>query len=150
MTTKFTLYGGKEMADNLNAMSKATRKKYLYAMLKEAAEPMRHRAGSIVRRLAPAPDIADNMVISASQTGDKGSRLGEFAAAVAVGPAKGFRHGLFLEYGTVRARAFPFLRVAFDATAGRSVTILQERIWALLRKANKTPSKSRVGSGGTL
>jgi HK97 gp10 family phage protein len=147
--TTFTLYGGKELAENLNGLSKATRKKHLYAILKPAAEPIRERAGAIVHRRAPAPDIADNMVVSIVQKTPDG-RVDEFQAAVAVGPAKGFSHGKFLEYGTIHARAFQFLRPAFDGGVARAFGIIQEGIWALLRKANKAPSTSQFGSGGTL
>lgn len=149
MVTKFQIYGGKEFADNLNDLSKAARKKNLYAILRPAAEPIRERAGATVRRRKPAPDIADNMVISIVQKVE-GERVDEFQAAVAVGPAKGFGHGKFLEYGTVHARAFPFMRPAFDGGVAKAFLIIQEGIWALLRKANKAPTTSTFGSGGTL
>lgn len=147
--TKFTLYGGAELAENLNGLSKAARKKNLYAILRPAAEPIRERAGTIVHRRAPAPDIADNMVISIVQKVE-GERVDEFQAAVAVGPAKGFEHGKFLEFGTINMPAFPFLRPAFDGGVAKPFLIIQEGIWALLRKANKTPTTSTFGSGGTL
>lgn len=144
------LYGGKELADNLNALSKAARKQALYPILKAAAEPIRERAGSIVQRRAPAPDIADNMAISIAQKVD-GERVDEFQAAVKVGPAKGFAHGKLLEYGTVHMRAFPFLRPAFDAGVSRAFGIIQEGIWALLRKAaGKTSTMRSPGGTGTL
>lgn len=149
MVTKFQLHGASEFAANLNELSKAARKNNLYAILRPAAEPMRERAAAKVRRRSPAPDIADNIVVSLSQKTDSG-RVDEFQAAVAVGPAKGFDHGRFLEFGTIYARAFPFMRPAFDGGVARAFGIIQEGIWALLRKANKAPTTSTFGSGGTL
>jgi len=145
------LHGGSELAANLNGLSKGVRKRALYPMLKEAGDPMRAVAGALVHRLEPKPDIADNMALSTIQRvgdleGGKWQTVDDFQAAVAVGPAKGFDHGIFLEYGTVFARAFPFLRPAFDGGAAKALLSIQNAIWALLRKANK-PSTSVSPSG---
>jgi HK97 gp10 family phage protein len=147
-----TLYGGAELAANLNGLSKAARKRALYPILKDAAEPMRERAAATAHRREPKPDLADNIVANTIQRvgdvdGGKWDKVDDFQAAVATGPAKGFEHGLFLEYGTVHSLAFPFLRPAFDGGVAKALLIIQEGIWALLRKANKKPSDISAGTG---
>lgn len=113
--------GGKELAAELARLSTRLSKSILREALTEAAEPMRKSASSHAPRRAPAPDIADNIVISTAKTEDQ--------ASVAMGPAKGFAYGLPLEVGTVKMPARPFMRPAFDGNVERAVTITGEVLW---------------------
>ena len=130
--------GGAELARRLNAMSVAAEKKILNAVLMEAAEPIRKEA----ERRAPvgefAPHIAQNVV-------DVLPRGGRDERSVEIGPAKGFPYGRFLEFGTVKMRAQPFLRPAFDLKARTALNIVQQRLWDRLR-ASTGRSTGGVGN----
>jgi HK97 gp10 family phage protein len=133
-----TIEGGAELARRLNAMSVAAEKKILNAVLMEAAEPIRKEA----ERRAPvgefAPHIAQN-VVDVIPRGTRDER------SVEIGPAKGFPYGLFLEFGTVKMAARPFLRPAFDLKARTALSIVQQRLWDKLRTAGGSLSVGGVG-----
>jgi HK97 gp10 family phage protein len=151
-----TLQGGPELAAVLNRLSKAAKRQQLYPILKAAAAPMRDHAAGSARRRPPTPDLADHIAVAAatrvgSIEGGKWSPTDENQAAVAMGPTKGFEHGIFLEYGTVHSRAFPFMRPAFDGGVAKAFGIIQDGIWALLRKnAGKTRTIASPTGTGTL
>lgn len=146
--------GGKELADALNGLPLRVRKKTLREVLKDAAEPMRRGMASNAPRAEGAPDIADNMVISATnRIGDTESFAGsvkadEFQAAVAVGPARGFLYGFFLEWGTVKMSPRAFARPAFDTHAGKALVEIGRRLWVEL--AGRGISRSRTSTGPTM
>jgi hypothetical protein len=54
------------------------------------------------------------------------------AQAVAYGPAKGFYYGHFLEYGTARMGAFPYMRPSFDAGVDRALAYIRDALWVEL------------------
>lgn len=113
--------GGAELAAELARLSTRLSKRLLRDALTEGAEPMRISAGSHAARRSPAPDIADNIVVSTANTDDQ--------AAIAMGPARRFYYGLFLENGTVKMGARPFLRPGFDGNVGRSLGIISAALW---------------------
>lgn len=145
--------GLNDLARDLNALSARVRRNTLVEALEEGAEPMR----ALMRRHAPrdpgVPDIADNMVVSrVNRTIGEGGTLGrqdEFQATVAVGPAKGFFYGLFLEYGWRHVRgifvpAQPFMRPAFDEGAPKALPIISRALWlALSERRMFRPSSFR-------
>lgn len=59
---------------------------------------------------------------------------GNIVAAIKVGGAGAF-HAPFVEFGTVKMVAMPFLRPAFDADAGQMVDRLRESMSVEVRKA---------------
>jgi HK97 gp10 family phage protein len=120
--------GGKELAAALAGLKTRVSKRIVKEALMEAAEPMRKSMSTMAPRAPGAPDIADNIVISAGR-GGKDAFGDEKAATVNVGPAKGFVYGYFQEYGTKRHAAQPFMRPAFDANTGRALSILSASLW---------------------
>lgn len=133
-----TFTGGKELASALRTLPDALSRQILLGALTEAAEPMRQRMSQLAPREPGKPDIADNIGISvANRLGDiDGGRWearSEDEHAVAVGPTKNFFYGIFLEYGTVKMRAQPFMRPAFDTEAPRALSQIGNRIWAAIR-----------------
>lgn len=120
--------GGAELAKLLDQLSVRTSANVMRAALKEGGEAIRAHAASIAPRAPGAPDIADNIGISTANP------RGE-AAAVKIGPTKGFAYGLPQEFGTVHHGAQPFMRPAFDAKAGAALNLIGLAIWrALLQK----------------
>jgi HK97 gp10 family phage protein len=141
---KVELHGGKELAAALNALSGRLSRKMQREALLAAAEPMRRDAGARAPRRAPAPDLADNIVISNAR-GEDG------AVAVAIGPSKGFRHGFFQEFGTMHHGAQPFMRPAFDGGHGRALSTIMGELWRKLIGRGALPStRSSPGGGGLL
>ena len=140
MANRFSMKieGGKELAANLRALPASVSQPIIIRALKDAAEPMRVRMGQLAPREPGAPDIADNIGISvANRIGDVGGGRWEAKHdqefAVAVGPTKSFFYGIFLEYGTIKMSARPFMRPAFDSTVQTSLTILAQRLWDAIR-----------------
>jgi HK97 gp10 family phage protein len=129
--------GGKDLARAIRALPAELQEKAIVASLKDAAEPIRRRMEDLAPREPGKPDIADWIVISvASRIGDVGGGRWEAKHdqewAVAIGPAKAFFYGLFLEYGTRRAGARPFMRPAFDTEHPKSLSILASSLWRLI------------------
>lgn len=142
--------GLKELVADLNAMSARVRRNTLVEALEEGAEPIR----VLMARHAPhepgPPDIKDAMIVSRHNRtiGEEGvlARQDEFQATVAVGPERGFFYGIFQEYGTVRHRAKPFARPAFDEGAPKSLAIIAKSLWLLISERKLFRPKS-IGGG---
>jgi len=139
VNVKMNLTGGAELARALNAVSLTVRRRALYGALKAAAAPMRDRMEQLAPRGPVAPHIQDSIVIAAerrvgSVAGGRWQAVDEFQAAVAVGPNAKYFYGLFLEYGTVKQSAQPFMRPAFDSTGGEALKILKQELWALMER----------------
>lgn len=145
MATTVSFEGGQALAQTLGTLSARLRGLVLREVLTEAAEPMRETMGHLAPREPGAPDIADNMVISPLRT-IEGERLLETEAAVGVGPAKGFFYGMFLEYGTVKMSARPFMRPAFDQHAPGTFEAIGKALWRELA-AEGASAVSSVGGG---
>ncbi len=120
-----------------------------------AAEPMRATMANLAPRAPGAPDIADHMVISritkiGDVEGGQWEKKLDSEEAVAIGPARGFFYGVFLEYGTVKMRAQPFMRPAWDQHSAKALETIGRVLWRELAAAGI--SQSSVGgavSGGT-
>ena len=140
MRVRLDLKGGPELAAALNAISKSVRRKALYAVLREAAEPMRVKAAGLAPHRPGGRDIREHIGISnatriGSVAGGQWQAADEFQAAVAVGPTTGFFYGIFQEYGTVRHGAHAFMRPAFDDTRDVTLFLIRDGLWALMEDA---------------
>jgi HK97 gp10 family phage protein len=127
------LNGGPDLAKALNALSDELKPKVLLEGLKTAAEPMRDEMARLAPRGPEAPHLADSMTISRT-TKIEGVRLTEDEVAVAVGPAKDFYYGYFHEFGTVKMRARPFMRPAFDGQGESALQSLAQIFWTILKR----------------
>jgi HK97 gp10 family phage protein len=134
--------GGPELAAQLRTLGAAVRKKALIGVLKTAAVPIQGRAAELAP-LDPAGvvHIKESMQVSVanqigSTAGGQWNAADDFQAAVAVGPARKTFYGLYLEYGTVKMAARPFMRPAFDYGSDRALTLIREGLWQLLDQAN--------------
>lgn len=141
--------GGPQLARALRDLSFEKERTVVRAMLREAAEPIRDEAEQLVTLGEDAPHIADHIVVSATNQLEDDSlgsrRADENEHAVAVGPSKDFFYGFFLEFGTIKMAAKPFLRPAFDSKVGAALKVFQEQVWAFLRHKAERSSTSRGG-----
>lgn len=143
--------GGKELAAAFRSLPTRVAKRTLTGVLRDVGEPMRASMAQKAPRAPGAPDIADNIVISSTNKlgwdadGDV-IRADEFQAAVAIGPAKGFFYGFFLEFGTVKMGAQAFVRPAFDSGVARAVTEIGRRLWVELAAIGVSRSRTSSGS----
>ncbi len=130
MSVKFE--GGAELARTLNALPTRLSRQIKREALLDSAEPM----VAVARRMAPrepgAPDIADNIEAQASR-GGLDAFGDEKATTVVIGPARGFFYGYYLEFGTVKMGAQPFMRPAFDSQKDRTLALIRERLWVELQ-----------------
>lgn len=118
--------GGKALAATLRAMPKSQSRAAQVDALLEAAEPITVVARRMAPRRPPAPDMADS--IMAMQTRRR-LDVSDTETGVIIGPAKRHFYAFFLEWGTAKMSAHPFMRPAFDTQKERSLKILQRRLW---------------------
>jgi HK97 gp10 family phage protein len=141
--------GGKELAANLEKLSKALSRKIQRDALTEAAEPLRARMGE----LAPRSDktsgvhLADDIVISSARGQDSDE------VAVAVGPSPTTFYGGLQEFGTAHHGAQPFARPAFDSEVDEALEILAAALWRELAargiaRTVSAPTTPTAPSGG--
>lgn len=135
------IHGGEELSRRLDALPQAFSRRVLLAALRAGGEPMRVAVAQKAPREPGAPDLADNINIAAVR-----KREGE-PPTVAIGPAsKFFFYDLFQERGTVRHRAQPFYRPAFDTKAPEALGIVGQELWKALRA--QLPAERNLGSIG--
>lgn len=129
MSAKVTikLTGAKDLERKLKALPHKLRRQILGSALVKAAEPVREEMSRRARRAPGGPShpaeghLADNIVTARpSITLDGGS--------VNVGPGRDHFWGIFLEYGTLRMRAYPFARPAWESKGKVSLQILIKEI----------------------
>jgi HK97 gp10 family phage protein len=144
-----SITGGAQLAANLNALGAAVRQRALVKVLRAAAWPIQSRA----IELAPIDPrmtyhLKDHIVIYTVPTTEMWWKWewtltgsDEYQAAVAIGPSKDAFWGGFLEFGTVKMAAKPFMRPAFDYGADRALSLIREGLWALLEE--------QIAAGGT-
>jgi len=159
MMVTMTLRGGEEMSRILRSLSEHLRKEVLYKMLYVAAEPMRERMAQLAPRGSEAHPrghvsghLKDNISISPVTRPTEIAGGGSFdpadpySAAVAIGPARGYFWGVFLEFGTVRMTPQSFARPAFDGERDSTFDDLSDQFWdAMQEQLPTTPSPSGTG-----
>lgn len=129
--------GGQQLAKTFDQLSTRMSRKIQRDALMEGAEPIRKSASVYAPRAPGAPDIADNIGITAIHARQD--------VTVAVGPTTGFFYGLFQEFGTTRHGAQPFMRPAFDTEAQRSLAAIGGAMWRSL--ISRGFATARAGSG---
>lgn len=150
--------GGAELAAVLNALPPRVAGLMLREALVDGAEPMRARMRQLAPHAPGAPDLRENIGISATR------RIGSVAGgrwevkldsqqAVAVGPTRDFFWGIYQEFGTVHHGAQPFMRPSFDTEAPGALAIIAQRLWTALAARGISRSVSQpmpvmAGGGG--
>lgn len=134
MKVNFAFTGGTELLKSLNALPSAISTKVQLQALRAGADLMRAEAEALAPRSDDAPHIADHIIVGLPRTPLEDVR--EEDAAVLMGPEKGFFYGFFLEFGTVRTAAQPFMRPAFDGKAPQSLDVIGKQLWMSIEKAS--------------
>lgn len=123
---RLRIEGGAELAMALSQLSTRLTKRILWEALIDGGEPMARLMAQRAPRAEGEPDLADNIVIAAI-------RDQENQASVGIGPnSKFFYYDLMQEHGTVRHRAQPFYRPAFDEKAPEAIEIIGDELWRQL------------------
>jgi HK97 gp10 family phage protein len=145
----FTLYGARELENALRQLPTSVAKATLRGVLVKAGEPVVHAA----RALAPVDrgDLAASIGIRSILTRRQrrarraGGRGG--AADVFIGPSFPMgAHGHLIEFGTVKMRARPFLRPAWDANKRHVLETVRAELWkALATAARRLAKKAAAG-----
>lgn len=135
--------GGAELARTLQALPNAVRRRAMLKLLRDAAWPIAGRAAE----LAPIDPttkfhLKDWILISPLPEG-----TADAEAAVAIGPSAKAFWGYFIEFGTVKMSAHPFMRPAFDYGTERTLEILRAGTWDLLSEAIASSSSRGTSSG---
>lgn len=118
--------GGAELAAVFATLSTRLTKQILREALTDGGTPMRDLIGRRAPRAPGEPDLADHLSIAAV-------RDHEHQASVGIGPdSKFFFYDLFQEFGTVKHKAQPMYRPAFDEQAPEAITIIGDELWRQL------------------
>lgn len=120
--------GGPALAKALRALPDRVSNRVMKAALLNAGRPIRDAAAQKAPRRPGAPDIAANIGMHPARA----ERAGE--VAVLIGPTIGFFYGSFLEFGTSKMQAQPFMRPAFEAGWQRALNTMNGLIWGALAR----------------
>ena len=145
------LDGGAELQKRLLTLPSAVTAQHQRTALMAGAEVIRAEAAALAPRGPGAEHIADHIVID-PLTDAELDRADEFVgdnAAVLVGPERKFFYGYFLEYGTSKMPAQPFMRPAVDSKARPALSVALSRLWEsiLAVAGGRTPSAGSRGGG---
>lgn len=124
---KIELTGMDELLKELNAIGERIATRAENKALREGAEILREEMGRRAPRSKLSKEhLADNIVKSGVRTSKEGVKY------VSVGPAKKFFYGLFLELGTSKMSAKPFMTPALSENRkeifSRMAQVLREEI----------------------
>ena len=133
--------GGDKLARALRDLPTRVDRSVQRDALKAGGELIRARAAALAPRAPGAPDIADHITMS-------GTRPADGSVGLAVGPAKGFYYGRFLEFGTSRQGAQPFLRPALDGEGAQAIQRIIAELWAALIRRGSGSGRSSGGGVG--
>jgi HK97 gp10 family phage protein len=144
MKLSLKVEGGAQLSKRLQELPQAVSNRMLRAALMEAGEPIRRAASAKAPRRPGAPDIAENIRIRPARV----ERPND--VAVVIGPTTGFYYGFFLEYGTTRMQAQPFLRPAFEENVTQVINTMTAAIWRALIGRGYGASAFTRGEGQVL
>lgn len=148
MKIDMTLQGGTDVVHRLQQLPEALSVKVQRDALRVGAEPMRASAQALAPRGTIPPHIHENIVIGPAKKGL--DDVSDDNVTVEVGPERKFFYGYFLEYGTVKMSARPFMRPAFDTQAPASLAVIGRELWAAIRKWLPTSFAPSSNTGGGL
>lgn len=145
------LDGGMEMTKRLQALPSATTAAHQRTALVEGAELIRAEASDLAPR-GHGEHIADHIVID-PLTDTELDRSTDFVseqAAVLIGPERRFFYGYFLEFGTSKMSARPFMRPAVDTKARPALAVALSRLWELILAVSGGRATGTIGTGRNL
>ena len=134
--------GLRNLDATLRGLPERVRKRVLGAASLEMARVARHTARRIVQ--VKTGRLKRSIVAKRKRVRGHDGRPG--AGAVLKAGARWAAHAPLIEYGTSRARAFPFLRPAIHRHHGRMITAARGRIARLLPRV-VAAARKRTGGG---
>jgi HK97 gp10 family phage protein len=144
----FKILGLKELQHTFQKMTFEGQRTAITKLLRAAAEPIRSRIEAHARIGPDAPHLFEHIVTRAATSvkdEDFGGRrlLESHEFAVTVGPTSDYFYGYFLEHGTVKMRAYPFMRPGFDEGQDEALRILRDGVMPIVAQV------TRAAAGGT-
>jgi HK97 gp10 family phage protein len=131
MKTTVSFEGGKELEAALGGLPRRVSRKIVKDVLLQVGEPMRKR----MARLAPRSPggkgrlAASILITPTRKKRDLPTPTGQ---AVVIGPAAAIFYAFWVETGTARAAAHPFVRPAFDSEVQKVIEAIKAAIWVEL------------------
>lgn len=151
--TVVRLEGFKELERALRELPKATGKNVLRKVAKGALEPMANMA----KASAPVEygDLRDSITVSSTRTARAKTKKARLVGStfrsdpstgiqMAMGPSAGkgvLNYATFVEFGTVDAGAFPYMRPAWDSGAHPALEYIKANLKIEIDKAAKRYAK---------
>lgn len=145
VTMRMELQGAKELEEALRELPKRLAKGAIRRALLKALEPIAEDARARVHRLRGfiLRAIGVSTVLSRRQRKQRSTMKGDIEAYVGAAPA---RHAHLLEFGTGprqtkdgkstgQARAFPFLRPAWESGKAAALALFAKLLWAEIERA---------------
>lgn len=120
--------GHNELLKNMENLSEEVRNRAKKEAIMAAAEVVKEEAS----RRAPVDTrkLKDSIIIQTVEDN-------ELVTEAKVGPNKKAFYGMFVEYGTRRVKAQPFLRPAFDENQDKIHEVITEKLGQAIAKAVK-------------
>jgi HK97 gp10 family phage protein len=144
------LTGHAELKQTLNRLPSAVTEPHQRTALMKGAELIRSEASALAPR-GKGEHIADNIVIDALTVSelDKNVEVPPGTEAVVqVGPKRGFFYGYFLEYGTSKMGAQPFMRPAVDTKSRPALAVALSHLWESILAVSGGRAPSAPGGFG--
>ena len=130
-----TVTGFAELERALKALPRAVELRVARATLRDLAEPLRAGMAQRAPRSRFAKwHLADSIVI-------KPIKEENTTVSIAVGPERYFFYGRFVEWGTSRSPAHPFMRPAWDEFKPYALEALGAALWARITAAARRLAK---------
>lgn len=135
MKTGVSVTGFAELERALKALPRAVELRVARATLRDLAEPLR----AAMAQRAPRSKfskwhLADNIIV-------KPVKEENTTVSIAVGPERFFFYGRFVEWGTSRVPARPFMRPAWEEFKPYALDALGVALWARITAAARRLAK---------
>jgi HK97 gp10 family phage protein len=134
---KAKIYGGRELERALNDLPDKMARRDGGKSLRAGAEIIAEEMRRTVHIDRDAPHIRDNIVVKMMR-----AAKGKLNAVIGFLKEVSWRVH-FLEYGTVKSRAFPFVRPAIDGKGEESIDEIGKKLWEAIEREARKAQKAK-------
>jgi len=136
MKVDFEVKGLKELDKALNELPLRARGSVLRGALNKAATPIAAEARRLAPRRKDEPEDRQYgpLYRSIRKSASTPRAKNNYTAEVKVGPSKRGFYGMFLEFGTSKMPAHPFLRPAFESQSQEALDIFSKELGERIEK----------------
>ena len=128
--------GDRELQALISRLGKFLTREQAEKILLDAASPVAVAAAGRVPTGPPALHLKEHVVAVPVSESAAGQTIAEGAVArVGIGPAREVFYGRFLEFGSVKQAAEPWLRPAFDAMKDQTLKLIMVQVLQRLKAA---------------